>query len=254
MSHGVVVAGWKVPVRERVSTRRDEAAILISTLGRLLDIWVTPNDLQWQSDLDTPSYVHRGVTLRHSSIGVFDERGAPTDYLEGTLPCACGGHFRSHYMNGEDDLTRLLEGRDPLAIQYHTCTPSVIRDLAGSCPTCGHRLSRIPPRFTSCHYCGFQLLVRGDGSVKRENGIGAYVIRLHTGPRRTGRFVCPDEVEQWTSEVLASASTVARAYYTHQRDGVWQSAYLIGSPQPYDWLSPSIYVPGAEEQPVTWPA
>lgn len=76
MSHGVSYAGWGVPVAERIRTRRDEAAILISALGRLLDVWVTPKDLQWETDFDTPSYIHRGVTLTHTSL-VFNEGEAP---------------------------------------------------------------------------------------------------------------------------------------------------------------------------------
>lgn len=255
MSHGVAYAGWNSPVAERVITRRYKAATLISTLGRLLDIWVTPKELQWEAEYDTPSYLHRGVTLRHASM-ILGEGGATVEYLEGLLPCKCGGHIRSGYMCDEGHVSALLEGRDPIAVRSHHCTSEVIRNLGDSCPTCAHPLYPIGPSYTSCHYCGFHLAVEDDGSVVRENGMGVYLIRLHHDEYAgtAGRFESREERDRWTSEVRAAGWTVARAYYTHQSDGAWKTVYLVGGPEEYDWLSPTTHVPGPEEEPVAWPA
>jgi hypothetical protein len=254
MSHGTSYSGWGVQVDERVSRRRAEAATLISTLGCLLDVWVTPKELQWEDQWDTPSYLHRGVRLAHTSY-VFDGDEAPTDYLAGSMPCACGGKIFSGYISEESDITALLEGRDPIAVE-HRCTSEVIRNVGDSCPTCAHRLSPSHPSIIECQYCGFQVYVEDDGSVVRENGSGTYFIRLYDSVFRgtVGRFGEHENFDQWMSEVQASGSTVERAYYTRDDDGVWETVYVVGSPDEYDWTSPTTQVPGPAPDLIAWPA
>lgn len=255
MSHGVCYDGCGIPAAERVQTRRDEAAILISTLGRLLDVWVTPKELQWEEDCDTPHYIHRGVTLTHTSL-VLNEGEAPIDYLNGSILCECGRQINSSYIRDENGVSALLEGRDPIALQFHRCRAEAIRNLGASCPACEHPLCSSGHDYTYCGYCGFSLTVEDDGTDRRRDGLGGYLIRYHTDwhAGTMGCFDSPEERERWTAETLAAGDSVERAYYTHQRAGTWETVYVVGSPGDYDWLSPTTMVPGPDEEPVPWPA